>query len=218
MTLLQAFYYYAHANDGWNMKTLIAFILVLESTDTIISLHGMQRLLVTNWGDPSILRTRLYESNTSILITSLLIMTVQLFFANQIQRFNKRVWPLTCFMMLCSITAAGSKAIFQTCKAFSHNFARYSACHLFLRELFHLKKRHRRGTITLEVFRDCAQHHRCCGRSGILYSVDHSSEWRPEWIQNQANTTYRETDCAVYDDTGGAFNDDADCLYGLLFR
>jgi len=85
---------------------LIAFIVLLESIDVIISLHAFQRLLITNWGNPSILRARLNESNISVLITILLIMTVQLFFANQIQRFNERVWPLTYFMVLCSVTAA----------------------------------------------------------------------------------------------------------------
>jgi len=106
MTLLQAFYYYSHTNDGWIMKSLIAILLMLESADILALVLGLQRLLITNWGNPEIFTISLNEFTASILTTTLIVMIVQLSFAVQIQRFSRRVWPLTYFMMLCTITAA----------------------------------------------------------------------------------------------------------------
>jgi len=94
------------------MKALIVTLLLLDTGDTIAPVLGLQRLLISNWGNLSVLPKFPNEFAAEVTLTTYMIMAVQIFFAVQIQRFNRKVWPITYFMIFCAIAIAAISTVF----------------------------------------------------------------------------------------------------------
>ncbi|KAF9468724.1 hypothetical protein BDZ94DRAFT_693505 [Collybia nuda] len=99
---LQTYQYFNYyVKDPLYMKILVAIIWCLEFVHTVVIVHALYRIVVTDFGVPSFLADEPATLKTSILFSGFINTGVQGFFAYRIKVVSKRwTMPIICWSLL----------------------------------------------------------------------------------------------------------------------
>jgi len=85
---------------------MVATVLLLDACETIIGAIGIQHFILGNWGVMGpIPAIEPWGLTGSFIFATIIVTIVQLFFAEQIFRFDRKSWPWCVAIALCSTTA-----------------------------------------------------------------------------------------------------------------
>ncbi|KAI5117973.1 hypothetical protein M0805_004907 [Coniferiporia weirii] len=90
VSVVQGYFYYTHNNDNLNLKIFVACMLALDFTTTALSSQSLYDYLIVNYGNPEALLYMTKPYIMEYLVTAMVTLGSQLFYASRIHIADKR--------------------------------------------------------------------------------------------------------------------------------
>ncbi|KAJ8515890.1 hypothetical protein ONZ45_g6753 [Pleurotus djamor] len=95
VSLVQAWYYATHQNDGWLIKSLVTFVMIFDTIHQALISHTVYSYLVTNYGNPQQLGYLVWSLLVEVLFNGFTAFLVQSFLTMRVWRLSGRNLWLT---------------------------------------------------------------------------------------------------------------------------
>ncbi|KAI0667856.1 hypothetical protein C8Q78DRAFT_1050114 [Trametes maxima] len=109
-----------HSADTMFMKSLVATVMILETTHIILLIHSCYFYLISNFNDPFKLTHSVWSLELTSVVSSLITVVSQIFFARRVSLIGFRYMILVVFASLALLAHVGF-AIGITVNAFKVN-------------------------------------------------------------------------------------------------
>ncbi|KAG1724020.1 hypothetical protein EDB19DRAFT_324044 [Suillus lakei] len=101
---MQTFHYWqAYAHDGKILKSLVAFIWILETAHTALSIHSVEYYLIMHFGDTENLAYAVWSMGATYFVGFIIAYAVNLCFIWRILRLSQKRWIAVCFFIVATV-------------------------------------------------------------------------------------------------------------------
>ncbi|KIJ59487.1 hypothetical protein HYDPIDRAFT_33174 [Hydnomerulius pinastri MD-312] len=107
-TELQTYFYFRNYNDGWPLKSLVAFMCTADNLGWAFLVQAYYSILVKNFGNPLAILTIPMGFAASDYVTMCIELAAQLFFASQVYGVHRQgSWPAYATIIVFAIASFG---------------------------------------------------------------------------------------------------------------